>query len=417
MTTGWRTIDVQMAFSDDPLIWTPTWTSILPDVKSIKIIRGWQPGNRFSDTGSLVLGVDDSNGNYNPANSFGSHFGALTSYRQVRVTATDSGNNSRTMFRGHVKPRGYASATQLPGSATATMSSADIMQMLARYTIPALAAPDAGAPVGTVFANLLAAAGFTTDWYNFLHWSLGSMTYTDIAGSVYGDNLLSHLQTLSSSDGGVLYVDQNGVLQLEQRLNAFFDSTRASPQYTFADNGTGGAILFERDSLAQDYAYDVLTEALYTGASGNPQDVTAAGVGGITGITNVDQRTLYCRDDPEVHARAELALALYGSEYYGPIALRYEACESNTAFDAMLNLDLRERVEVFYTPPNVSTLGRDLFAERMEIDIPIEQSPNTATVTLGLTPAGAWDQLLAGGAFLALDNATTGKLNTGRLAP
>ncbi|HTR77173.1 MAG TPA: hypothetical protein VMH39_03655, partial [Gemmatimonadaceae bacterium] len=162
-----------------------------------------------------------------------------------------------------------------------------------------------------------------------------------------------------------------------------------------------------------DYGDDILTKAQYTGISGNPQIVEHASTATLTGLPNSRTEDVFCRDDPEAYARAELAVALRSAESFGPVAITYNAGETSAAFDSFLLLELNNRVRLKTTAPGESTRSSDHFIASIDTDWD-DQDPNALKVTLGLIPAAPWDAL--GSSWLVLDSGTVGKLNTGRLA-
>lgn len=407
MTTGWSSLEVRVAWDDDPLTWAPTWSSIKDDVTDITIARGGRPPVDRYDAGTADISLDDDAGDYNVANTAGAHYGKLRSYKQLQVLINDSTSTQRSLFRGHVKPRGWSNQPQLPSTSLATVSAADILQMAGRA--PVVGSVTTPTYLDDLLDALMSAVGLSTDWYTFL----GGTEHGVLIGlNDYDDKLLSYLQLLAISDGGAVFADKDGVLSLEQRLFVWSDSTRNSVQQVFADDGSG--IPFEFDGITPDYAYDPVTSARRTGVSGIAQTVTSGSSSSITGLDNLDDEATVSLADPEAYSRAELRLALRETESFGPTSITFEATESDDALDALATLDLRQRVELRYTPPGLAQQTTDHFIEGIGIKAPIEASPNTIKVTLDLSPAAPLDAL-NGPQFLILDSATLGKLDTGLL--
>lgn len=415
MTTGLASVDVQAAWSDDPLEFAPSWTSLGRDPTNIEIVRGKDPSAPFYDTGQLTVDLDDTNGDYTVINAGGAHAGALTTYRQMRVIATDSGSTTRNLIRGHVIPRGWTNRPVLPGIATTTVKAADIFQMLGRADIPVADPPtDDYDDTQTRFGNaLLNVSALLVNWARWL--APSGTTGTLLGPTGYGGKLLTYLQQMALSDGGEVWCDKDGLAVLEQGLNVFYDTDRTTPQYVFDDTGGGSVIRFEE--VIPDYAYDLINRTRLAGMTGNVQENTDLTVASITGITNtVEHLDLFTRSDPDVVARGVRTVAEYSQDYPGPVSLTFEAAESTLAMDAAINLELRQRVTVKYTPPHCSQTTGDFFVEQIKLTIPVQQSPNSCKVTLLLSPAARLATIAAQVPFFTLNDATVGKLNTGRLA-
>lgn len=417
MTGGYGTLDVQVAWSASPLDASPTWTSIpTADLMGVTITRGRAPNAPFYEQGTLTVTLDDTAGNYNVINTGGAHAGALTAYRQIRVLVTDSSAASCCLFRGHVIPRGWKNTPRLPGTATTTVTAADVFQLAALADLSPVDPPtDDGDTLSTrgarVILNVDNGGGTFLSWYRFL---APTGTSGAVMGpSAYGTKLLTYLQQLALSDGGEVWCDKNGLIVLEQGLDVFYDTDRTVVQQTFADSGSGIRFV----DITPDYALDIINKARTAGTSGNVQEVSDGSIATISGLASVvEHLDLYTRDDPEVHARGERIVAEHAADYPGPVAITFDAATSTAGLDAAAHLELRQRVQTKYTPPNLAQFTNDHFVEQIVHDIPIEQSPDTWKVTLGLSPAARLATIAGEAPFLTLDDTTFGKLDTAHLA-
>lgn len=393
---GLPSLDVDFAWDDLPLTWDATWHSVIAAVENITITRGKNsPDQDTYDTATMTVDLDESDIgagalNFNPINPTSIFAGKLTSYRQCRVTANDSTNTNRTLFRGHVQPRGWKNLPALPGPGITQVTANDILAMCARYDLPALIEPTGDRD--TLYQRFVAAlvlAGL--GWAEYL--TVGTYQGAVLGPTVYGMKLKAYLERMAVSDGGKVWCRQDGRVVLEERLNLFFDATRTTPQATFADDGTAGAVAFE--SIVLDYARNTVNTSRTAGVSGRVQEVADGSIETLTGLANTAEHLdLLVRADSEAHARAELEVATEKDDWYGPVKLTFEAAESNAALDAALNVDLRQRVRIKYTPPGLSQVTVDCFVEQIVHTIPIGTSPNTWKVTYLFAPCAPFDALV-----------------------
>lgn len=124
---------VEIAFSDGPLVASPTWTDVTSDVRSMSIDRGrttdW---NNFVGMAEVVL--NNRSRKYDPFYTSGPYYGQLTPRRQIRIRATYSGT-TYDVFRGFIS--GWPpSWTDAGGDSTVTLSCFDLMQLLGQTQGP-----------------------------------------------------------------------------------------------------------------------------------------------------------------------------------------------------------------------------------------------------------------------------------------
>ncbi len=110
MTTP--TLKVEIAFDDDPLTVSPTWTDVtayVRDSPGVQISRGRPTELDTFTPGRCTFTLDNNDGEFSPLNSSSTYNGKLLPGKQVRVTATYSSTDYR-LFRGFITgwPQRYA---------------------------------------------------------------------------------------------------------------------------------------------------------------------------------------------------------------------------------------------------------------------------------------------------------------------
>ncbi len=105
------TLKVEIAFDDDPLTVSPTWTDVTSSVRdgSVRISRGRPTELDTFTAGQCSFTLDNRDGEFSPLNSGSTYNGKLLPGKQVRVTATYSSTDYR-LFRGFITgwPQRYA---------------------------------------------------------------------------------------------------------------------------------------------------------------------------------------------------------------------------------------------------------------------------------------------------------------------
>lgn len=94
---------VYIAFGDDALTASPTWTSIDSYVQSFTIDRGRQSELDKTGTGTATVNLIDTTGRFDPTNSSGPFYGNLNPMKQAKIDLYNPvAGTSTTIFRGFV---------------------------------------------------------------------------------------------------------------------------------------------------------------------------------------------------------------------------------------------------------------------------------------------------------------------------
>lgn len=132
----WGTLRCEIAFSDPPITDSPTWTIVTDDLEAVSVGRGRSNELELVPPASTTIELDNTEGDYDPDNSAGPHFGDIGPLKQVRLSAEDSGATRRVFFRGFIEPKGWAWSYPQGRDAIATIQCFDLLGVLAQFSVP-----------------------------------------------------------------------------------------------------------------------------------------------------------------------------------------------------------------------------------------------------------------------------------------
>lgn len=124
---------VYIAFSDGPLVASPTWTEVTAYVREVRISRGRQ--NELDDfqAGTATIVLDNRTRRFDPDYTSGAYYPNVKVRRQIKVESIFSGTVG--VFRGLVQS--WQQSYPLNGrDATTTLQCADLFSLLATWQLP-----------------------------------------------------------------------------------------------------------------------------------------------------------------------------------------------------------------------------------------------------------------------------------------
>ena len=276
------------------------------------------------------------------------------------------------------------------GDANVTVSASDGLSLLGLASFPtaglAVSEEQSGARISSVLAS---DASFWNGGTDIL---TGDST---LAAGTATNNVLQYLQTVERSEGGLLFAARDGDLTFRDRNFAAANPTNL----TFSDQGT--AVPFQRLSRVSG------DDDLFNRATAQVGTVTFDA----TDAESVDgfgQRTLDLGEllilTAEAQDRVDWEVVRRGQPF--PSVREVEVFQGGAAGTAVLGLDLGGRVLVEFEPPGVSVLSQD---------------STVIGVGHAWTVGVPWRsrfrlRSIESDPLFVLDDATLGRLDTGRLA-
>jgi hypothetical protein len=127
------TLSVQVAFGDDPLATSWTWTDVTSYVKRIRVTLGRDRELDDFEAGRAIVVFDNTDRRFDPEHASGPYFGNLLPSKRIRIRATHSAV-TYTLFHGYVDdwPQDYSGAW----TSDVVVPCTDAFGQLARATLP-----------------------------------------------------------------------------------------------------------------------------------------------------------------------------------------------------------------------------------------------------------------------------------------
>jgi len=127
-------VTIEMAFGDEPLQTSPTWTDVTSYVREINVDRGRSSEFSTYGPGTCTLTVDNRDRRFDPEHTTGPFYGDLLPMVPIRVT-TSYGGTDYTLFYGFVQgwPTAY---NQSNSDAVSTITAVDANRLLGNIPLP-----------------------------------------------------------------------------------------------------------------------------------------------------------------------------------------------------------------------------------------------------------------------------------------
>lgn len=250
---------VYIAFTDGPLVASPTWTEVTNYVRSVQTQRGRSSELEDFQAGSATIVLSNTDRRFDPDHATGPYYGNLLPRRQVKVEATYSGVTYPVYY-------GLAQSWQqqyplMGRDATCTLQCADIFSLLATWDLPDTAHELVARTLApTSFWGLDGSGSVATDRMGVSNGTYGSLREDAEALEAFGGGASRHVVTPGANTASIL------------ATFSFGPATTTSTTTTLA-------VIINARSLVEAYsgvvAYDCSLEALalYDTASGSGRDL------------------------------------------------------------------------------------------------------------------------------------------------
>lgn len=264
---------------------------------------------------------------------------------QLRVTATVDGQ-TYPLFRGHIPPREGWQFTDSTHTSRVTVTAYDLANVLAREDIEPM---DQGSWRGDLVSvrikRLLDAAGVPTSWRAV---DRGQVIAAPTAG---GFNTQRHLDELAEAEGGVWFVDRNGVFVFHDRHAPWVKTRTTTSQATLESPGTAG---FSGLTRGWGMLVNRVTVESGDGWRARASNSSSIAANGPATTPNSPMR-LASEGIVDATALARFLVQLYGVQVLGPETVQIHPRVNEELLEQALLRDLRDRVTVKYTPAGVES--------------------------------------------------------------
>lgn len=379
------------------------WVDVTQWVRSVQIRRGANriegPAVRY-EAGTATIVLADADRRFDPTNLSGPYVSAgvteVTPMRAARIRATYNGTYYDLI-------RGYAdswdeSDDNRPHYAETTLQITDAVKVLSGNTRVAGGSVGASEDSGARISRILDSVSWSaTD--RVIATGNTTLQATDLSGDAW-----TEMQLVQDTELGEVYIDGAGRAVFRNRTAIMTETRSATSQATFGD-GAGELQYTKVDRQYDDTTLANRAHIARTGGSTQTAEDTAS-------------QTAYLVRNP--FDRSDLlmetdAIALNYAEFIVSMCkdpeLRFSSLtiapqrDPTNLFPQVLGRQFGDRITVVRRPPGGGTITQDVFIRGVSHDI----APQSWRTTWTLQSATRW-------AFLVLDSATLGILDTDRLS-
>jgi len=439
--------------------------------RSISTSRGRRRALDRFGTGTCQITLDNTDRRFDPTNTASPYYNSTVGVSgvvpsiPVVIRATWDGV-TYPVFRGFIDSWSFAYGEAGIGDAVATISCSDAFKPLSNVigglpnatTISSSGTTTVDVGTGGVAAgssnftivttissqNVLVAGGTSTTPIIGASGDLPGTRINTILNAIsWPDNLraidagvtrlspqnatqtvLEMLQEVAATENGALYVEDDGSIVFADRYSLISDDRSLSVQATYDTTAAGGK-WFQNVEIAYDdqQIYNVvrITRKTTSASSGDTRSGTTVMTSNVESQSLYGPRQLdlelpipstYDGDtgygDDQAAGLALMLASIYANPELRPSAVSFVAQSDETQlYPELLGRRIFDRVTVkFNVPGGGSAISRDCFIEQVNHTI----TPDRWVTTFGLASATYYT------GFLVLDNATSGLLDTNKLA-
>jgi hypothetical protein len=340
-----------------------SFTDITSRVTGLSLSRGKNRDLDRFNAGTLSVTVNNEDRAFDPLYTSSPFFGDIVPRRDVRVLA----NGTAVQYVGKVLDWNFDFEPN--GRQSASLEAADGFTFLAQQELTP----------GTAVAQLTGARVEAVLSQPSVDWPVADRVIdagnSDLGADVFDGNVLSYLQKVEQSEGGLLFIDKSGRVAFVDRLT----TPTVDNVTVFADDGTG--IPFAPAAL--DYG----TEQLYNSITVTSPGSTAVASGALSqtryGIAELTVDTLI-DDADEVQGLADLLLSRFSEPQLRFQAIRVDVDKITAPQRAeVFALEIGDVAQVKLTPGN-PPVGAKVERYGQIIQIAHDVSPASHQVTFGL---------------------------------
>jgi hypothetical protein len=359
LTTATSTCGIWDSAIWDAALWGPdeTWTDVSAYVRSFDTRRGFASDLRAWSAGSATIVLDNRDGRFSPDNlevAAPYVIGGISGIRPgrpVRIRMT-YGGVTYSVWRGYVDEwaETWEPVATRAGDATMTMHCSDEWGRLSSAVGYTTASAGAGETCGARWSRILTAAGFTgtTDF------DVGTVTLqaTDLS-----TDPVRELVITSASEGGAIYVDDDGVLVGRDQYSVIEDTRCTTVQATFGD-GPGEIPWTSLDvaPLGVDHVINIASYKRVGGTTQRYTDATSRAICGDRADRDSSMQSLVCQTNAQVLTLATRTVATSKDPDAQVKALTIAPRgDAATRVPVALGSKIRDLVEVIRRPPSAQT--------------------------------------------------------------
>jgi hypothetical protein len=390
----------QVAFGSHPTDSSFTWTTV-PGTKALSYSRGAPNEYGQPETGESTVVLGDASSDLDPNNTSSPYYPNVRRMRPMRAYIT-IGVTNYPLFQHFIE--------RLPRAVSVgrvwTERNITGVDAFAWFALAGLKGQSyASEPSGTRFGNVLDSVDWPSSRRDI---DGGNSTLDAITFDANADTkALTHLLDVITSENGFGFMDADGDARFIERHASLLGSSvvaTLADGRSIAEGGYSSAIPYvdlqpESTEIVNDYSGQR--------ASGTAQTVSDSSSISAYGPRSAAIDSLVSTD-VELLAALQFRLSQTKDPYERVDAIVVRPGSNLTRWATLLGLEVGDRITVVEWPPGFSApVAQDFLIRHLAVSLPVPLE--AAEFTFQLTPASA-------GAVLILDDATSGRLDTGILA-
>lgn len=202
---------------------------VTSQVQLISIQNGRDRVFEHYNSGTCTVQLLDRTGDWNPENTLSPYYPNILPMRQLRISATYSGNQYY-LFSGYIQSFDYKYETGLK-AAIVTIRAIDAFRLLNLSSVTTVAGAAAGDYTGTRISKILDAASWPSGMRNI---DTGNVTMQADPGTLR--SALAAIQSCEDVELGAFYAEPSGNLRFKSQLTQKVEATGTPTK--FDDDGT-----------------------------------------------------------------------------------------------------------------------------------------------------------------------------------
>lgn len=359
------TLLVEIAFEDDPLATSPTWTDVSGYVRTVDTNYGRSHELDTISAGTATLTFDNRDGRFDPTYTSGTYYPNILPMKQIRIRAT---YNSVTypVWRGFIQswPQTWPSMVDAAVTAQCVDGFFLFNQVFTETT-------EAQETSGVRIGNLLDDAGWPSAWRDLAAGDVTVQSYTPSCSTI-----LSLIQKVEETEVGLFFIAPDGDATFQAQ------SYRTSPtsSATFGD-GTG-ELHYTNLELGYDdtQIWNRIEISRYGGGTVAAEDTTSQGSYGKRTLRRYD---LLHTDDAESTTMAGVLKSRYREPHIRVETMAFvPASDPSNLWPQALGLSLSDYVTVKRRPSGGNTVTVSAYVEGVSHQIDAQSGLWETTLNL-----------------------------------
>ena len=361
-------VTVEVGFSSTMLTASPTWTDITAYVRRASVQRGRPSVEGRFTTGTASLVLDNRDGRFTPENSGSPYANDNLIGVPVRITVSLGMDAPRPIFYGSA--RAWPPTFPKSQDSFVTVPLADGFFTLNSESVHDRAYSEES--TDTRLGNVLDDIGWPAGLRN-LDTGLGNVQAVDFDDPGDGGDqpALLHILDVAEAEAGVLFMSREGNVEFQNRVAL----SGASAAANFTDSEMSEIVV----GFNGDHIFNEIRVAREDGAQITYTDTSS--------VTAIGRRVL-TRDvmpmsnDAEALNVAEWLAGVFGTQQLRVESMKFKMHDNASFLADVLDLELRDVVNVNHVPPAGDTISQDCAVEGIRHDM----QPGEWTTTLTVVP-------------------------------